>query len=434
MKAEITEVSETRKRLDVEIPVEQVDDALSRLAKRLSRRAKVPGFRPGKVPISIVRQRFQEDLLHDVAHDLVPKAVDEALRERELTPIDTPDVREVSVNDGQPLTFHALFEVMPTITELDYDAVTLRRTPIVPDEAATDKALEELRLRGSRPEPVADRTVVEGGDIVTVDMSRRGVSGPDGAPPPDIPADRNEGVTVELGAAANPPGFDDELLGLQVDAAKAFELTYPTDFEQADLAGTTVAYDITVRALHQRHLPDLDDAFAKTLGNFDTLAVLREQITTDLRREAEAEADRGVRRELLSQLSSRLTVEIPDALVNREMARRLEQIAQRMAQQQIDPRTANVDWEALREEQRAPATDTVRGSLLLDEIASRETLTVTDDDVAQEVTRYAERLGQTPAAVRAQLEKDNGLAALAEGLRREKTVELLLSRATIVTA
>jgi trigger factor len=127
-------------------------------------------------------------------------------------------------------------------------------------------------------------------------------------------------------------------------------------------------------------------------------------------------------------------VEIPDALVNREMARRLEQIVQRMAQQQIDPRTANVDWEALREEQRAPATDTVRGSLLLDEIARRETLTVTDDDVDQEVTRYAERLGQTPAAVRAQLDKDHGLAALAEGLRREKTVELLLSRATIVTA
>lgn len=434
MKAEITELSETRKRLDVEIPVEKVDDALGRLAKRYSRRAKVPGFRPGKVPIGIVRQRFQQDLLHDVAHDLVPQAVDEALRERELTPIETPDVREVSVNDGQPLTFHALFEVMPTIAELDYDAVTLRRTPIVPDEAATDKALEELRLRRSRPEPVVDRTVVESGDIVTVDMTRRGVSGPDGAPPPEIPEDRNEGVTVELGAAANPPGFDDELIGLQVDDEKAFKLTYPSDFEQTDLAGTTVAYDITVRALHQRNLPDLDDEFAKGLGDFETVAALREQIANDLRREAEAEADRGVRRDLMSQLTSRLTVEIPDALVNREITRRLEQIAQRMAQQQIDPRTANVDWEAVREEQRTAATDTVRGSLLLDEIATRETVSVTDEDVDQEVTRYAERLGQTPAALRAQLDKDNGLAALAEGLRREKTVELLLSRATIVTA
>ncbi len=195
-----------------------------------------------------------------------------------------------------------------------------------------------------------------------------------------------------------------------------------------------MAYDITVRALHRRQLPDLDDGFAKTVGDFETLEGLREQVTNDLRREAEAEADRGVRRDLLAQLSSRLTVEIPEALVNREIGRRLEQIASRMAQQQVDPRTANVDWDAVREEQRAPALDTVRGSMLLDEIARRETLTVTDDDVEQEVTRYAERLGQAPAALRAQLDKNNGLPALAEGLRREKTVELLLSRATIVTA
>ena len=133
-------------------------------------------------------------------------------------------------------------------------------------------------------------------------------------------------------------------------------------------------------------------------------------------------------------MTSRVTVEIPEALVKREVTRRLEQVAQQLAQQRVDPRTANVDWEALSEEQRAPALDTVRGSLTLDAIAQRETLTVTDEDIEQEVTRHAERLGQTPAALRAQLDKDNGLAALTEGLRREKTVDLLLSRATIVTA
>ena len=151
MKAEISDLSETRRRLDVEIPVERVDKTLARLAERYSRRAKVPGFRPGKVPVSIVRKRFQQDLLHDVAHDLVPKAVDDALREQNLAPLETPDVRDVSVDEGQPLTFHALFEVMPTITDLDYDAMTLRRTPHVPDEAATDQALDELRLRASQP-------------------------------------------------------------------------------------------------------------------------------------------------------------------------------------------------------------------------------------------------------------------------------------------
>ena len=432
MKAAITELSETRKRLDVEIPSAEVDAAFDRIARRHSRRAKVSGFRPGKVPIRIVRQRFKQDILHDAAHDLVPSAVDEALREHALMPIETPDVREVSIDEGQPLTFHALFEVMPSIADLDYDALTLRRTPVTPDAAATERALEELRLRASRLEPIADRNL-DIGDIVTVDLTRRGIGGLDVAASPP-PEDQREGVTIELGAAANPPGFDAQLLGLGAGDSKAFELSYPADHAQTELAGTRVAYEVTVKQKHRRLLPAIDDEFARSVGDFDTLDALKERIATDLRREADVEASRGVRHDLMSQLAARITVEIPEALVDREIARRLEQIATRLAQQQVDPRTANVDWDALREEQRAPARETVRGSIVLDEVIRREALTVSDNDLEQEVTRYAERLGQTPAAVRAQLDRDDGIARLSEGMRREKAIDFLLSRATIVTA
>ena len=432
MKTELTSLSETRKRLDIEIPATEVDQAIERLAKRLSKRAKVPGFRPGKVPISVVRQRFMSDILHDVAHDLVPPAVDSALREQEVSPVDTPDVHEISVDAGQPLTFHALFEVMPAIEDLDYEALTLRRTPVEPDAAAAERALEELQRRASQLEPVTDRAV-EGEDVVTLDLTRKGVAGPDG-PPETPPEERHEGVTIELGSPANPPGFDDELVGLDTDGTKSFELTYPADHEPADLAGTTVAYDVTLKAIHRRVLPELDDAFAASVGEFETLDALKERIASDLEREAKAESDREVRHDLLSQLASRVTVEVPEALVNREIGRRLEQIASRLAQQQVDPTKANIDWEALKEEQRAPALDTVRGSMVLDEVVRRESLSVKSDEVEAEVVKYAERLGQAPAAVRAQLEKEDGIARLAEGMRREKAIEFLLSRATIVTA
>jgi len=159
MKAEITELSETRRRLDVEIPAPVVDATIGRLAEQYRRRAKVPGFRQGKVPVHIVRQRFKDDILRDAAHDIVPRAVDEALREQAVTPIEMPDVQEVSIDDGQPLTFNALFEVMPSIEGLDYDALTLRRTSVAPDADAVDRALEELRRRASRLEPVADRGI-----------------------------------------------------------------------------------------------------------------------------------------------------------------------------------------------------------------------------------------------------------------------------------
>ena len=271
MKAAITELGETRRRLDVEIPAPEVDATIGRLAEQYRRRAKVPGFRPGKAPVHIVLQRFKDDILREAAHEIVPKAVDDALREQAVTPIETPDVQEVSIDDGQPLTFHALFEVMPSIEGLDYDALTVRRTPVAPDVDATDRALEELRLRASQLEPVTDRRV-DAGDTVTLDLTRRGVSGPEDDE--THPEDRHENVSIELGAAVNPPGLDAELTGLQVGESKAFELSYPADYEQTELAGTRVAYEVVAKAIHRRRLPDLDDEFAQSVGEFDTLEAL----------------------------------------------------------------------------------------------------------------------------------------------------------------
>jgi trigger factor len=249
-----------------------------------------------------------------------------------------------------------------------------------------------------------------------------------------LPEDRHEDVSIELGAAANPPGFDTELIGLQVGESKAFELSYPADHEQTELAGTKVAYEVVVKAIHRRLLPELDDDFARSVGEFGTLEALRTRIASDLQRQAETEADRGVRQDLMTQLAARVTVEVPEGLVSREIGRRLEQIANRLAQQRVDPQTAKIDWDALRDEQRAPSLEMVRGSMVLDEVTRRESLTVGDEDIERELTRYAEQLGRTPAAVRAQLEKEDGIARLSEGLRREKAMDFLLSHATIVTA
>ena len=430
MKAGITELSETRRRLDVEIPAAEVDAAIDRLTRRRRGRTRVPGFRPGKAPLNIVRQRFREDILHDAASDLVPAAVETALQEHELNTVDTPDVREVSIEEGRPLTFHALFEVMPTIGELDYDALTLRRRPVTPDAGAEEQALDRLRLRASPITPVTDRPLEKGG-IATLDLTRRAVGG-DGQPPG--PEDRQQQVTVELGAEDNPPGLDDELAGLSVGDSKTFELSYPEGSLPAELAGRRVVHEVTVRKHRRRELRALDDEFAKSMGDFDSLEALKSQIADDLRREADLETRRGVRRDLLRQLSHRLKVEVPDALVDLEVTRRLEQVAASMARGGMDPRSADVDWNALREEQRAPALEAVRAALALDEVARREDVNVSDEDVAQEVARQAERLGQTPAAVQARLERDGGLARLAQTMRREKAIDLLLSRATIVTA
>ncbi len=434
MKTEFIDVSDTRKNLVVEIPSTVVDAEIDKVARDYSRAARIPGFRPGKVPPKVVRQRFRDQILHDVAHGLIPRAVDEALRERGVEPVNTPDIRDVVVEEGQPLKFTASFETVPAIDPGDYSGLTLRRKEATVDESAVDQALARLQDRAARYEPV-ERRGVGPGDSVVVDLKRTAAATPEeregaGA----THTDRHDNVTVEIGATANPPGFDDALIGLDAGASKTFDVNYPSDYAIGELAGTTVTYDVTIKAIRTRVVPALDDELAKDLGSFESLDALRTQVRADLEHEARHEAERETRADLLRQLASRVTFDVPSSLVDREIDRRVEEFVRRLVEQQIDPTRANVNWEEFRERQRDAAEEAVRSALVLDEIARRDGVTASDAEMDAEIERYAERSGRTAAAVRARLEKEGGLARLYTGLRREKTMEFLLSKATVLNA
>ena len=432
MKAEFTDLSETRTRVAVEVPSTDVDREIERLSQRYRRSARVPGFRPGKAPARLIRQRMHDQILHEVAQGLVEKAVDEALRERGVEPLEAPSVRDVNVEAGQPLTFTATFETLPPVDAGEYRGLTVRRTPIEVTDAQVSEALDELRRRAARAEPVEGRGVAIG-DTVTVDLERRSVPAPDAAQPP-APPERHAGVQIEVGAEANPPGFDTHVVGLDVGAERTFTVRHPEGGDAPELAGADVEYRIRLQAIHQRVLPDLDDEFARSLGEYDTVGALRQQVTEDLSAQAERETDRRMRDELLVQLAARLPGEVPEALVARELDRRVERLASQLVAQRVDPRRAGIDWEEFRAAQRNPAVDTVKSTLVLDEIARRESIEATEDDIDRQVERLAARSNRGPAAMRALLEKEGGVAPLAVGLRREKTIEFLLAHATIIIA
>jgi trigger factor len=443
MKTEFIDVSDTQKNLVVEIPSTVVDAEIDKVARDYSKAARVPGFRPGKVPAKVVRQRFRDQILHDVAHGLIPRAVDEALRERGVEPVDTPDIRDVVVEEGQPLKFTATFETVPPIEPGDYASITLHPKSTAVDDAAVEEALANLRERAARYEPVEGRGI-DMGDSVVMDLVRTATPRAEadeplvviaGEPKPPKPAaepqtDTHQGVTVEIGASANPPGFDAQLIGLQEGQDKSFEVRYPDDYAIAELAGTTVNYAVTVKAIRKRVVPPLDDELAKDLGEFDSLDALRSRVRGDLEHEAMPEAERELRGELLKQLADRVTFEVPASLLDREIDRRMEDFVRRLMDQQIDPMKVNINWEEFREKQREAASEAVRSALALDEVARREHIAASEADVDAEVERYAERSGRSAAAVRARLEKEGGIARLYSGLRREKTVDFLLSRAT----
>src|SRR5207249_4484006 len=330
MKTEFVDVNETRKNVRVEIPQDVVAAEIDRVARDYSRRAKIPGFRPGKAPARVIKQRFKDQILHDVAHDLIPRAVDDALRERGVEAVDTPDVRDVTLEEGQPLTFTASFDTVPSFDPGELSTIALNRPRVDIAEEAVDGALQRLRERSARFEPIEGRGL-DHGDTAVVDLERRDASGK---------PDSHHDVPIELGAKANPPGFE-------------------------------------------------------------------------------------------KQLPTRLPFDAPDSLVEREVDRRVEEFAHRLMDQQIDPRQAGIDWNAFRESQHEVARESVAAALVLQEVTRRERIDVTGDEVDREVERYAERTGRTTAAVRAALEKEGGLSRVAAGLRREKSIDFVMSRATI---
>jgi len=437
MKSDLTDVSETRKNISFEIPPDVVEAEISRVAKGYSKSARVPGFRQGKVPANVVRQRYKDQILYDVAHDLIPRVVGTALKERGLEPIAAPDIRDVVLEEGQPLKFTADFETLPPIDPGDYTGITVRRPPAVLEVGAVDHALEHLQQRHARWHPVEDRAS-EPGDTLLLDLIRtRRTSvieipgeGPARGGADDKP-ETLQNVSIELGNASNPPGFDQHLTGTKEGDRREFTVHYPQDYGVQELAGATVDYDVTVKGARRKELLPLDDEFAKEVSDVATLEELRTKVREDLTHGAEEESSHQMRHELLQQLGARLKV-APDVMVDQEIERRLEEFVRRLMEQGVDPMKASIDWQDFREKQRAASMDTVKSTLVIDEIARREQIEATDEDVENEIAKFAERAGRTPAAVRARLEKDGALERIRAGVRREKTMAFLIEKAHVV--
>jgi trigger factor len=426
MKSEIIDVNETRRDLTIEVPPDVVDEAISHAAAKLGRSAKIPGFRPGKVPANVIRQRFKPQIMQDVAEHLVSKAVGDALVEKGVEPIATPDIQDLVLEEGKPLTFKASFDVVPTFDPGDLSTIEATEPSRAIEDDAVNQSLERIRERNARFEAV-ESGAVEAGHTVVVALERRGTNKE--GKQDDV--DKHEQVSIELGAPSNPPGFDAEVMGMTAGSSKSFTITYPEDYTIPELAGGKVDYTVNLKEIKKRVVPALDDELAKDLGDFSTLEELRTRVRADLEHEAMHAAERQVRQDVMKQLAARVPFPVPASLVEREIDRRLEDFARRLMEQRIDPRQANIDWAAFREGQRVPATEAVGSAIVLDEIARRDQITVGEEDLDAELQRYAEQTGHSVPSIRARLQKDGELGRLAAGLRREKTVAHVISRAQI---
>ncbi len=433
MKTELTDVSQTRKEILIEIDQAQVQSALDSISDNFGKQAKIPGFRPGHAPRSVVRTRYKSEIANEVLRELLPDAVNNAIVEHALNAIGEPDVQLENVdainNLGQePLKVKVAVEVIPEIQLENYKGLEIsRRTRPVTDEDV-ERTIESWREASAAMTPVEDRAS-ELGDTVTVNARGKPVDDPEAE---ELQVDD---VEVELGGQHVQPEFTEHLTGVKPEDTRTFTVDYPEDFSTPSLAGKKVEYVTEVTAVRRRELPEIDDEWAKSVGEeFDSLDALKAKIREDLEIRAKAESEDRVRGELLRKLVASHEFEVPQSFIERQTNYRFESILRDMMSRGIDPRTQQVNWEGAREEMKVQAQEDVRATMLMDRIAEAENITVSDEEVEQEIEAMAQMARQPKEQMRAALTKNGGERSIAQRLRNRKALDLLVENARITDA
>jgi trigger factor len=413
-----------RKELELEIPADEVSKATEKVAKEFARLARVPGFRPGKAPISLIKRRFAEDIKGEVLQTLVPQQVEKAVAEQKLTPVSQPQVDKVEYNEGQAVKFRASFEVLPEFVLGDYKNLEIEMPEMQITDESVANTLAEMQQRAATFTPVEGRPV-QNDDFVQVKLHGT----PEGGGDP-LQADS---VLCHVGAEETMEPFNENLRGANVGEHKNFDVAYPADYPDAKLAGKKFHYSVDVLGIKTKTLPELNDEFAKDVSDAGSLEELRKKIRESLEHERDHRQKELQREKVLAELVKLHDFPVPDSLVEHQMDVRLERVVRSLAQQGVDPRAVNVDWVSLRRRQEERARDDVKAELVVDRIATEEKIDMTEEELQRELEHMSSHGGESAEAIRARLTKQGALDRMKAKLRSDKTVDWLAQNARVKT-
>ena len=423
-----TETAETKNKegvkreISVEIPADEVARETEVIIQKYQKVARLPGFRTGHVPASIIKQRFGEEVKSDVVEALVPKYFRREAEKQGLMPVSQPRVTDLHIHDSEPLRFKASFEVMPEIPVEGYKELRADKPEIVVSEEEVEQALDNVR------EQHATFTAVEGRPLTDGDFAQASLDGrpKDAQAPKDRNPVRMDEVLVEIGGKNTMPEFTEHLRGASAGEERTFDVNYPQDAPDKRLAGKAFSYTVKVHAIKQKSLPELNDEFAKELGEFTSMDAVKQQIRENMEADKRHTAEHEAKDKLVAELGKRNEFEVPESLVERQIDLRLERGLRALAAQGMKMEDMKkMDLPRLRVAQREQAVQDVKSSLLLERIAELENITVSDDELNQEVEALAKQTKQTPEAVRARLTQDGGLDRIRSRIRSEKALNFL---------
>jgi trigger factor len=413
-----------RRELELEIPAEDVQKKVEKVAKEFARVARVPGFRPGKAPVPLIRRRFADDIRSEVLQSLLPEEIEKAVKDKNLMPVTQPQVEQVDYAEDKPLKFKAVFEVLPEFELGQYKDLEVEVESAAVTDADVEKQLTDAQERYATYEPIEGRAA-QNGDYVQIKLVGVPVGG--GEPL------QSDDVMCHIGAEETLEVFSENLRGAQAGEHKAFEVNYPAEYPDPKLVGKSYNYTVEVLAIKEKKLPELNDEFVQKISDSKTIDELRTKVREGLEADRDQRQKAAVRDALLGKLTTAHDFPVPEAMVENQMDTRLERAVRSLASQGVDPRAVNVDWVAMRQRQRDRSISDVKAELLLDRIATAENIEPTEEEIEAELTHIGEHRGESAAQVRAALTKQGALDRMKSKLRSDKTLDWLQRNSRVKT-
>jgi len=409
-----------RRSLEIAIPADEVETETGRVITDVQKRAKLPGFRPGKAPATLIRKQFAGDIRQRVLENLIPKYLQKQFEAENLNVVGQPDIKDIHFHDGEPLRFKAEFEVSPEIELKEYKGVEVPyQDPSVTDEDV-QKRVEEIQNQKADYSNIDPRPLQDGDYAVVALESIGGIEGE--------PVKHDE-MVLEIGGPDTFEAFSDNLRGVSPGESREFEVTYPEDYGAPRMAGKTVRFHATLKGIRKKELPELNDEFAQDLGDYRNMDELREAVRKAIYVQRERDAQQEAKNKIVDKLVDEHDFPVPETFVERQIRNRVETTLRAMASEGVDPRAMNLDWEKIRASQRDKAVREVKASMLLSKVAEREAIHVTREEVDREVERMARQQREPVAAVQMRFEKDGTLGRIASHIQTEKTLTFLFEHA-----
>lgn len=418
MLIELKELSPVRRQAEIEIPAEAIASEIDNITGEFARQARVPGFRPGKVPIKLVRSKYQKEIETEALERLVPKFFFEAVAEKKVEPVGSPGVSEMGrLEPNSPLRFTAEFEIKPEVRLGDWRSISVEEKSAEVTDADVDSVIDRILDQSSTLEPAPDRAAQEG-DVVTMDL----VSTMEGEEPKKSPS-----AQIQLGENSAMPEFNEHLFGRNIGDEISFEKVWGDDAQSEELRGRKVRYEAKITEIRTVMRPEPTDEFAKSTGMAETLTELRERIAADMKKHKEQEVRQEAREEVGRKLIEMHEVATPQVMVQDELGKSMREYARYLESRGVNLEYADVKWDEVQQQLLPGAENRVRRALILEAIAKEESLSVSDVEVDAEIRRAASATQQEFAELKHRLRHDGGYEALRASMVQEKALERVMS-------